>query len=43
LGAGEELAQLHTIEQFKHQQIVCVERGNSNSDSVEIVQKSLLR
>ena len=29
LGAGEELAWLHTIGQFKHQQIVRAERGNS--------------
>ena len=32
LGAGEELAQLHTIGQFKHQQIVRAEQGNSNSE-----------
>jgi hypothetical protein len=31
-GAGEELAQSHTIGQFKHQQIVRAERGNSNSE-----------
>jgi hypothetical protein len=32
LGAGEELAQLHIIGQFKHQQIVRAELGNSNSE-----------
>jgi hypothetical protein len=32
LGTGEELARLHTIWQFKHQQIVRAEQGNSNSE-----------
>jgi hypothetical protein len=48
LGAGEELAQLHTIGQFKHQQIVRAEWGNSNSEGqvlnlAEIVWTTLLR
>jgi hypothetical protein len=32
VGVGEELACLHTIGQFKHQQTVCAEGGNSNSE-----------
>ena len=32
LGAGEELARLHTLGQFKHQQIVHAEQGNTNSE-----------
>jgi hypothetical protein len=48
LGAGEELAWLHTIGQFKHQQTVHAERGNSNSEGqvlnlAEIVWTTLLR
>jgi hypothetical protein len=33
VGVGKELAWLHTIRQFKHQQTVCADLGNSRASS----------